>query len=417
MPKVEELKTGGMRLAATRTKVKDVVYIAGSVLGGRNMLPAEKRSVNALRAELLDTGTKSRTKEEIRDTLSSLGATLSFSGGGDRLFFDASCLPEDVDTVLTLLAECLREPAFPAKELELARKRELAAYEEAKTETGTQASIAIDRILFEKGHPGYCLSTEEGIKSAKKVTRADLVAFHKKTGREGLYFVIGGDIDTKKALALAAKRLGTLPKGSYAPTKMPEPRRLKRQEALISIPDKATVDVYLSTRVLIRSDDKRFLPFKVLLSLLGGGGVSTGHLMRTVRERDGLTYGIRAYATDFADFADGAFTVSATFAPKVFKKGVEVTRKEIAAFFASGITSSRFKAKQEELLGRYLMSLSTTGGVVGNLHGIMLDKKELSYLRGYVKELEALTLFQVKAARELVPLKELSLAAAGTFAK
>ncbi|HYD93508.1 MAG TPA: pitrilysin family protein [Candidatus Paceibacterota bacterium] len=417
LPQIHEVRTDGMRLLAVRTHTKDVVVIVGSILGGSHMQPVSKRAVAWTMEDLLDAGTKKHTKEELRDQLSSLGASLSFSCGGDRLFFEATCLPEDIDTVLGIVVECLTEATFPKKEIELSIKRQIAGRTESKSDTGREAVRALERTLYEKSHPGYTMTADEGIVSLRKVTRKDIVDMYRKLGRTGLTFAIGGDIDPEKCLRLAERKLKALPEGKFAPTVMPVPKRQPKKEVLVKIKDKANVDVMLGVRALINRDHPQFLAFRVLLSLLGGGGISTGHLMRTVRERDGLTYGIRAFAAEFADRADGYMAIWATFAPKVYEKGVETIRKEVRSFFRNGITKELLEAKKEEMLGKYLVGLSTTSGLVSTLHGNAIEDKETAYLLEYPKELQKLTLDDIHNARKLVPLTELSLAAAGTFAK
>jgi len=417
LPRVKEDVIDGMRFLAARTKTKDVVCIKGSVYGGKNHVSFEKRAVAWLLEDLLDAGTKKRTKGELRETLASLGATLSFSCRGDRLYFDASCLPEDVDQILALIVECLGESVFPVAEVALSKKRAIAHQHENKTETHWMAERTLEQILYEKNHPNYGFLPEEAIKSITRVTRADIVALYKKIGSSGLVFAIGGDIDESKTLQSAQRHFAKLRKGTLGPVPLPSPRRQPSKEVLVSIPDKANIDMLLAVRTLIRFDDPKFLSLKVLLSLLGGGGVSTGHLMRTVRERDGLTYGIRSYTCDFDEGADGHFTVWATFAPKVFAQGLATTRKEIAAFFATGLTPKLLAAKKEEMLGKYLIGLSTTSGLVFTIFDNAIEGRNISYLREYPQLLEKLTLKELKETRALIPLKELSLSAAGTFEK
>lgn len=415
LPEVLEKRVDDMRLMAVRTHAKDVVSIIGSVLGGKNMLPAKKRAAAWLLEDLFDAGTKKHSRDELRDQLSKLGASLSFSVGRDRLFFTASCLPEDINTVLSILVECLTQATFPAAEVALSKKRILAELEEEKTDTNRQADIALDRALYDTKHPNYAISTAESVKSVKEVTRKEVVALYRKFGKKGLTVAIGGDIDPKEALAMVEKRCKLLPEGSFVATKMPKPERKKEQEMRVAIKDKANVDVMLGVRTMINLDSPQYLPFKVLLSLLGGSGISTGHLMRTVRERDGLTYGVRAYASGFSGGADGNMAIWATFAPSVVEKGLATIRKETKFFFKEGITSEALAMKKEEMIGKYLVSLSTTAGLVSTLHGNAIEGKEVSYLSEYPTLLEAVKLEEVLEARALAPLNQLSLVAAGTF--
>ncbi|MGE5540887.1 MAG: hypothetical protein ACM3TU_01230, partial [Bacillota bacterium] len=130
---------------------------------------------------------------------------------------------------------------------------------------------------------------------------------------------------------------------------------------------------------------------------------------------DGLTYDVRARPTGFTGGADGAFRVYASFSPPLFSQSVEVLRREIATFFESGLTAERLAARKEEMTGLYAVGLSTTRGLAAALHQIGRRHQGLSYIDDYLTLLEAVTLDELLAVRDLIPLSSLSLAAAGTF--
>lgn len=417
LPKVHEVRGNGMRLLAVRTKTKDVVYMHGSVRGGKNMVPPKEQGVVLVFEELLDAGTKKKTKDELRSEIAKLGATLAFTTTGERTHFSASCLPEDVEKVLGITVECLVNAVFPPEELELAKKRILAELEESKTITRRVALRALNQDLYGESHPNEPLPISEVMTSVRAVTRRHVLAFHKKLGRDGLQLVIGGDINPGKILKSAQESFKLLPQEGAPPSKLPIVKQKKAKKTLISISDKANIDVVIGGRAGILRSDERFLAYTVLLSMLGGGGVSTGHLMRTVRERDGLTYGIRSFPSGFEEGFDGNMTIWATFAPSVFEKGVETIHKEVSTFLTKGITPKLLLAKKEEMVGKYVVGLSTTLGLVSALTNLLEEGRDVSYLHEYPVMVNKLTLQEVKEARDLIPLSNLSLAAAGTFEK
>lgn len=412
-----ELAHGG-RVFVSRTKTKDVVSIEGSVFGGSNMLPDSQSEAPGIAAELLDAGTATRSKEVIRGTLSKLGATLSFSAGGDRMYFSASCFPEDVPTVLTIAFDCLSNATFPQSELKSVQARALGELTEQKTDTRAQAGIALAQGIYDSTHPNYRDTTAVRMKKVKAVTQKDLRAYGKLLGRGGLVVSIVGDIEPVRATAVVEKSAKLLKPGTATqPAKKPNTLKHRKDQILISIPDKANIDVYLGASVPLTSDHPLYIAFGVFASLLGGRGLSTGHLMRTIRERDGYTYGIYALPGGFEDKSDGHFIIWATFSPDTFEKALIQTHKEIEVFLATGITKKSLEKKKTEIIGRYLLGLSTTRGLASALHGIGVEGRPLSYLDEYQEKLKALTVADVVAATSLVPLKSLRVAAAGTFKK
>lgn len=410
-----EKSVAGGRLFLARTGVKDLVYLEGSVLGGWNMLPRRKGEVSVLAAELFDAGTKKKGKDAIREALASRGATLSFSSGDERTYFRGSCLPEDVSHLLSVLVECLGEAAFPASEVKSATERIRGELVEEKSDTRVQAGIAFSRLVYDPSHVNYDETTEERIRDLAKVERADLMSFKKMIGRGGLVIAVVGDIDTAKVAQAVETAFARLPTGTpEAPAKEMNTKQPEVLSQLVSITDKANVDVFLGAAVPLTYNDPLFLPFIVTTEMLGGRGF-TSHLMSTIRERDGLTYGVYARPSGFTGGGDGAFKVWATFSPARYDESVAALRREIDIFFKGGITKKKLEERKEEMSGLYVVGLSTTRGLAAALHQIGRRHRDLSYIDDYITLLNAITVKDLQDAADLIPLQKLSLAAAGTF--
>ncbi len=406
-----------MRFFAAQTKSKDVVSIEGSVLGGKNMLLQNKSKIPELAAELFDAGTSKKTKDEIREALSSRGAAMSFFSTGDRICFLASCLPEDVSFVLELIVECISDSTFPVKELRSAKERMLAELSEEEHQTHSLAAAALSRLIYEPSHVNYIEKISERKKSVELATRADLLSFKKMLGKEGLVLAITGDISPTKALKSSRAACVKLPKGTVVLTeKKINTKPQKALSELITVKDKANVDVYLGTSISLRYTDSLYVPFTIICEMLGGGGF-TSHLMQTVRERDGLTYGVYASGAGFAGEADGYFRVKASFSPNRFSESVKVLKKEIAFFFAHKITAENLTLRKTEMIGEYVVGLSTSKALASMLHKIGIEHKKVEYIDEYPEIVKNVALKDLKKAAELISVETLSLAAAGTFPK
>jgi len=406
----------GARIFIAPTSAKDVVTIQGSVLGGPHHLKGGKKVVARLCAELLDAGTKIRDKYLLRNLLAVRGATLSFASSGDRTFFSASCLPEDVKLVVTIIAECLSQSLFEAKELELAKERMRGALMESKNDTYVQAGIGFSRLLYENTHANYALTTDEAIKACKKVARDDITSFA-SFGQQGMILSLVGDLEVKKIKKDVLHALKTIsPIGHTVSKKAPHTKKHLLTDSFITIPDKKTIDTFFGAVLSIRTSDPAYLPLTILISMLGGGGLSSGHLMRTIRERDGLTYGIKATPTGFSVDTEGIFQIWATFSPETFRKAVLATRKEILTFFTRGITEKALTNKQTELSGSYLVGLGSTLGLARVLHKIGMDGKPLSYIDEYPKLVQKITLREINEVAQLIPKTTFSVVACGTIA-
>lgn len=411
-----ELATG-VRVFIAPTRTQDVVCIEGSVRGGWSMLPREQSMVPSLAAELLDAGTRTRSKADVREALSLKGASLQFSAGADRIFFRGSCFPEDVPFLFQTLTECLTEAACKSSELENARKRALGELEESRTNTRLQAEQALGRMLYTKGHVHHPLTLKEQIRITEAATQKELISFRNILKNSDLILAVVGDVHPAQVRKAAEKAFGDFATRLPTQTFRPSTKPYSYGETRVPIQDKATIDTFFGAPVPLTYDSPLYIPFITFAGMLGGRGLSTGHLMRTIRERDGYTYGIYASASGFLEETEGMFCIWATFSPDTFEEAVTATRKEIAVFQAKGITEDALLNKQQEMSGRYLVSLSTTAGLAAMLHKIGVERKPLSYLDAYPLAIQAVSVADLRAAADLIPLSKLSLSAAGTFAK
>jgi zinc protease len=123
----------------------------------------------------------------------------------------------------------------------------------------------------------------------------------------------------------------------------------------------------------------------------------TGRLMSTVRDREGLTYDIGARVGDDS-FTDGAFFISATFAPALLEKGLASTQRVLRQWWAEGVTPAELKDHQQNLVGTYQVGLSTSGGLAGALLATAQRGLPIDWLDRYPNLIRSLTADQVNAA-------------------
>ena len=126
------------------------------------------------------------------------------------------------------------------------------------------------------------------------------------------------------------------------------------------MPGKESVNVIIGAPSGLRPTDADYLPLAVGTSALGHG--FTSRLVGTVRDTEGLTYGIAAGLSGTGRF-ERAWAINATFAPKLLKQGLQSTRRELAAWHDKGVSQSDLDYRKIALAGEHRVSLSTSSGV------------------------------------------------------
>jgi zinc protease len=167
------------------------------------------------------------------------------------------------------------------------------------------------------------------------------------------------------------------------------------QTQTVALEGKPSVSILLGQTTGLRYRDADTLALRVGTAVLGTG--FTGRLMSTVRDKEGLTYGIGAGISDDT-FNDGTFGISASFAPQLLDKGLASTRRELRKWWTDGVRAEELAERKQSLVGTYQVGLSTTGGLATALLSTAQRGLDLTWLDRYPDAVRALTLDQVNAA-------------------
>jgi len=394
--KVSRTKTESIDLIVYRTNLKDVVTIIGSIPAGDAFASGASAAVPTLTGMMLDQGTTREDKYAIAQKLENAGASITFGVDTQVVDIRARCLARDLPMVIGLIADELRAPAMSPAEFEKARQHLIGALQGSKDNSSYRARDTFNRAVFPPGHPNHPQTIESLVKSTQSATVADIKAFHQKYyGPSNMILVFVGDVDAPRVKRAITKSFagwtggaGVLPAPEAA---KPAPERLET----IELEQKPSVTILMGQATGLKYRDPDTLALRLGASVLGAG--FTSRLMSSVRDREGLTYGIGAGVGDDA-FTDGAFFISATFAPQLLDKGLASTRRELRKWWAEGIKPEEFKDHQQNLIGLYQVGMSTSGGLAGALMTTAQRGLDLDWLDRYPSLIRSLTPKQVDAA-------------------
>lgn len=373
------------------------VSFVGSVLGGTRA--AANMQIARVHAAMLLEGTLTRDKKEIQLFLDSIGASVSFSVSRNRLSFSGRVREKHLDKLLHFVAEALTEPTFPEAELEILKKRDLAAFSLAAQDTHTQADIAFTRLLYTPEHPNYAETTDESREALLTTTREELLAHHARVvGRQGLILSLAGNITKTEANKLIEKHFKKLPQKQFKlPTfvKIPPGPSLKK---FVPIEHKASIDFMTGHTTGITSDHKDYPALMLGLQILGNPGGFTGRLMTTVREEEGLTYGVYAYLSGFTKEIDGYINIWGTFAPQLFVQGREAMLREIKKILADGVTQEEVRKHRELYDARMRVQLANSGALARAAHEVIAQGYAVTRLDEFPKKVLRLSAKDVNLA-------------------
>jgi predicted Zn-dependent peptidase len=220
-----------------------------------------------------------------------------------------------------------------------------------------------------------------------------------------------GAVDHDAFVALAQERIGPPASASDAgpaPVASPAPAPAGRQRRF-ERKDTEQYHVCLGGAGLSRHDDRRFA-LRVLDAIFGG--TSSSRLFQEVRERRGLAYSVYSFTSHFQDTGQVGLYVG-TRADNL-TEAMTVVGSELARMRKEPATEEELVRAKENLKGRVVLALESTGARMNRLGSEILAGAPLLSLDESVARIDAVTMNDVAAlAEELWAPERLSAAGIG----
>jgi zinc protease len=387
------------------------IFLSGFLPVGSIFDSNEKLGLADFTAASLMRGTAKRNFHQIYDSLESIGATLGFAAGTRTTGFSGRALIEDAALLFDLLTEALRHPTFPPEYVERLRTQLLTGLAIRAQDTGDQAGLAFDKLLF--GDHLYQRPDEGYPETIQAIQQNDLPHFYQHHfGPRGLCLAIVGAIEPAQALDLVENALGDWknPLQPNYPQLPALPRLTTTTRKHVPLPGKSQTDLILGCFGPTRHAED-YLATSLANSVLGQFGMM-GRIGDVVRERSGLAY--YAYSSLSAGSEVGTWDVSAGVNPANLEKTIDLILQEITTFFKKGVSAEELRDSQDNFVGRLPLSLESNAGVANALLNLERYQLGLDYYQTYESRIRAVTPEQVLAAiqRYLHP-DRLAIASAG----
>jgi zinc protease len=404
----------GVRVALLPKRTRGATVVAKLDLHWGNEDSTRGRSTACtLAGEMLLRGSARHTRAELRDAFERMKATVRVSAGGATL----ETRREHLDEALRLVAEVLREPAFPAAEFDELKRSVLTSAEAQRSDPSAVASEALRRHLhpYPKGHWHYEQSLEERIAALQAVTLEEVHACHRElVGATGADFAAVGDFDAGPLAALVEELFGDWK--NPAPYARIEKRYFERPalERELHTPDKANAVLRAGLNLRLRDDDPDFPALVLANQLLGGS--STARLPQRIREKEGLSYSTYTWfsANPLDDAAN--FWVSAIFAPQNKARVEQAVREELQRALREGFGADEVAAAKKGLLEARYLARTQDGALAERLSRYLFVDRTFAWDIDLERRIAALTPDAVRdALRRHLDLARLAVTKAGDF--
>jgi zinc protease len=399
---IEQLESvKGAKAYLVQTKSLPMVDIEISIDAGDRYDPADKSGLATVAGQLMNYGAKSPngllTEAQIADEIADLGANLSISVGGERAIMRIRSLSrKDLrERAVQLASSLLASPTYDSKILAREKQRMTTALLESET----KPEAVLERRFRKTVYGNYPLGNSPSVKTIANITAADLQQFHKQFYRGDRMIVsMVGDVSQSEAAQMVQDLLKGIPQSGAAIPALPQLARspvesLNQRE--INIPFNTQQAHIAMGMTGITRNNPDYFPLLVGNYVLGGGGF-VSQLVSEVREKRGLAYSVYSY---FAPGKDtGIFQAGVQTKNDQAALAVEVMSATIEKFIANGPTQKELDAAKANLINGYPLRIDNNRKLLDNVSAIAWNNLPLNTMEVWTKQVEGVTLEQVKAA-------------------
>jgi zinc protease len=378
-----------------------------------------KEAAAQMAGGLLMRGTKNKSRQQIQDEMDKLKAEINVSGGATAAGGGIQTVEANLPGALRLVAELLREPAFPANEFEQVRQQRLAGLESAKSEPQALGPLELQRHLrpYPRGDSRYVSTIDEQIEEVKKVTLEEARKFHEQFyGAANGELVIVGQFDPAAIQKLAGELFGQW-KSASAFTRVPLPyAKVEPVVRKIETPDKQNAVFTAGMTTRLSQDDADYAAAMLANRILGG--TFSSRLVHRIRDKEGLSYGVNSSFNVNGKDDGASFIVSAICAPQNLPKVETAFKEELARALKDGFTAEEVAAEKKSWMEQLVVVRTQDGSLASTLLNRERFDRTMKFDEAMEAKVGTLTLEQVnEALRKHVDQPAITYVRAGDFKK
>lgn len=381
-----------------------------------------KQYIGSFAASLLNAGTKTMTKQQIKDKLDQLKSNISVRFNGQNISIGVSSYRNTIDETMVILKDLLTNPIYPEAELEKLKLESTTYYE---SQLSDPQNIAFNKIsqLTEKEDKGsifYTPSTQEDIDGIKNVKIEEIKDFHKNFfgANNGTATVIG--MKDKKAvdklLETTFADFNSKAKYEKAYPKFVDTKQVKE---VFETPDKENAVAVGKLNFEMNQSNPDYAAL-VFANEVMGGGFMTARIPQRLREKEGISYGAGTSLNVSSDpkNQNSSWRIYAFMNPTKRADVEKGINEEFNKLIASGITEEELTANKSSWKNSRQTNLGNDGYLMYLSSLFLLYDTPFTNHDKLNAEIEKLTVKQVNdAAKKYLQPAKFTTVYAGDFTK
>ena len=264
-----------------------LVNMTATIRTGSWLDPTDKIGLASLTGSVMRTGGGGGLlAEQVDEELEQFAGGLSVSIGRQSGSASLDVLSKDLKRGLQIFAGLIRTPAFEPARVELAKLQVIEGIRRRQDNPGAIVGREFVKLLYGEDHP---TARESSIGSITRITRDDLLAFHRKTIHpNGMMLGVTGDFDKPAMLALLRDVFGDWKKGEVPVLAIADVPQSATAKPVVRFVNKDTSQTHLRLGHLsIKEQDPDYVALAIANDIFGGSSFRS-RLFNDVRTKRGL---------------------------------------------------------------------------------------------------------------------------------
>ena len=402
-PQMRQL-SNGLSIAVVEKRGMPMVVFGLYLEAGAITDSEDRPGLAGITAQMLAEGTASRSSQEIAAAFEFIGSRVSTDARREYAFLSSEAMTKHWPTALELLADLVKNPAFPDHELERVRREHVTDLRRGLDDGGVIAERISPGLVFPQrtgyGHP--VSGTEESVSA---MTRQDIIGqFQRDYGPASATLIVAGDVSLEEVCAQAEAHLGDWLGNRTYPNTPGEVSHHPFEESTLYLVDRpgAAQSVIRALQPTIN----RHHPDYFALTLLNYtfGGQFSARLNLNLRQDKGYSYGYNSSVQWHR--GPSLLQAGGSVQTAVTKESVQETLREFSEIHGSRpITQEELDASKAGILLGYPGSFERPAMILGHLLQLVQYRLPDDYFQTVRSQLEAISLADVHrvAAEQIRP--------------
>ncbi len=346
-------------------------------------------------ARMLSEGAGELDAEQFHRALEAKAITLRINAERDDLVVSLHTLSSELPEAMRLLTLVLTQPRFDAAALEIAKNEQRTAVTATEESPSGLAQRVWNETLY-AGHP-YSQRATGTTEDIARLSVTDLSSYRTRyITRGNLQIAAAGDISASRLRTELSPLVDALPEAFFPERDLPGVTFAEKSQTVRVKHANDQAVVLFGGKGTSRSDRDYYAAY-LMNQAFGGGGLSS-RLMKAVRVKKGLVYGIATGLVN-DDSADSFFGQFATRGDQV-EAAITAVKEAARELADSGLSQRECTDIKRDVVQRLALRLDSTRGIADIIATMMRYDLGKDYLTKRAEYFNNVTCEQIQTSAQ-----------------